>query len=63
MSDGQCCGNCGLLEDIEGGMYCVWASEFVRSGGKVPGWVVYESQFQMLNSEGTDCQTWQKKEG
>ena len=63
MSDGQCHGNCKLF-DPDG--YCTWAQEFVKSGGKLPdalGWHDGGDDESMDEHEGTDCQTWQKKEG
>ena len=58
------CGNCKLY--IKG--RCTWASEFVRGGGKLPesmtdGDGVEWLDEYMMRHDGTNCETWQEKEG
>ena len=62
MSSEQCCGNFGLKYATDCVMQCNWVDEFIRSGGKLP-FLLITSGNMVYDDEGTDCQTWQKKEG
>ena len=62
----KCCGNCKLKTVTEGVKDCGWVAEFVRSGGKLPIWILEEERLGasgVYDAEGTDCETWQEKEG
>ena len=57
----QCCGNCGLGDETG----CNWVDEYIRSDGRLPFWVIvqlYDTGYTDP-TEGTDCETWQKREG
>ena len=59
----KCCGNCKLWD----GGDCQWAIEFVRADGKLPAmfmsYIGDDMTGWMYAYEGTNCETWQKKEG